>query len=437
MTRLAPPPTGPRSPGHGPLTWLRRLTDELREFPATTALCVLWVVVFGVMVAGSAARGPGGLSAWRVILGPVVGAEDGHRAGDMTIRDLEDGEVWRSLTATFVHFGLVHIGLNLWALYQLGSLVESWYGTGPLLAIYVLTGGGGNLLSGAVRRALPHDPAVHVAGGSTVVMGLVALCAVVGWRSRTRVGEHLRSQMIWALTLTAGVGVGLSVAGFPVIDNWGHACGALVGAAVGLAHRAITRNAGRLPARLAGVFGTLALSASAFALVSDDHNENRLRLQTVAQARQRLASDERLIFGLERVRATYRATVGRRLIVRGTLVPARPPRAYPGPVAAVTGVAVGAAAGSGPPRPDPEQEFAEALLNATLRYLQAMTGELDAGANSDDFRRARRLLNQTLYEPPTLEEVREFDDRLTAILARIRADHESARRQGAVAMARG
>lgn len=422
MTRLAPPPTGPRPPRPTPLTVLRKLTDEFRDFPATTVLCALWVLVFVVMVTG---RGPqaGGRTAMQFVTGPVVGPAEGHRAGDLTIRDLEDGEVWRALTATFVHFGLVHIGLNLWALYQLGGLVESWYGSGPFVAIYVLTGGGGNLLSAALRHALADNPTTRVAGGSTVVMGLVALCAVVGWRARTRMGEHLRSQMIWALALTGGLGVGLAAAGFPVIDNWGHACGALVGAAVGLAHRGITRQAGRLPARLAGVLGTLALSASAFALVSEDRAEGRLRLASAEQARQRLGGDERLIFRLERVRATYRTTVGRRVIRRGALVRSLPPRAYPGPVA--TRPAPPAAAGSVPAPVDPDQEFAAVVLSAALRYLQATTGELDRGANSYDFRRARQILIQTLYEPPTLEEAREFDDRLAAILARVRQDYEA------------
>ena len=88
--------------------------------------------------------------------------------------------------------------MNLFVMYQLGGLVESWYGPWQFLAVYVVIGCGGNLLSALVRHALGSDPRIASGGGSTVVLGLVALCAVVGWRSRTRIGDYLRSQMVWA-----------------------------------------------------------------------------------------------------------------------------------------------------------------------------------------------------------------------------------------------
>ena len=40
-----------------------------------------------------------------------------------------------------------------------------------------------------------------------VVLGLVALCAVVGWRSKTRTGDYLRGQMVGALIFTAFLGL--------------------------------------------------------------------------------------------------------------------------------------------------------------------------------------------------------------------------------------
>ena len=50
-------------------------------------------------------------------------------------------------TATFVHYNLLHIGLNVIGLYALGRIVESWYGTGPLLTIYVLIAALGNTIA--------------------------------------------------------------------------------------------------------------------------------------------------------------------------------------------------------------------------------------------------------------------------------------------------
>ena len=61
-------------------------------------------------------------------------------------------------------------------------------------------------------------------------MGLIGLGAVVGWRSRTARGNDLGWQMVKALGITGLLGIA-----FPrYIDNWGHAGGAIAGAALGL-----------------------------------------------------------------------------------------------------------------------------------------------------------------------------------------------------------
>lgn len=47
------------------------------------------------------------------------------------------GQWWRLLTSTFLHFGLIHIGFNMWALYQAGRLTERLYGRWFYLLIYL------------------------------------------------------------------------------------------------------------------------------------------------------------------------------------------------------------------------------------------------------------------------------------------------------------
>ena len=85
----------------------------------------------------------------------------------------------------------------------------------------------------------PGNPAFQdlpSAGGSVVLVGLVALLAVVGWRSRSRFGDYIRAQMVGFLAFTAILGVMI-----PNIDNFGHAGGAVIGALVGFAHRPMLR----------------------------------------------------------------------------------------------------------------------------------------------------------------------------------------------------
>ena len=68
------------------------------------------------------------------------------------------GEYWRLITSTFVHFSLLHLGLNVLAMYQLGTMAESWFGRPQLIFIYGLTGGGGNLVSALLRYAPARIP---------------------------------------------------------------------------------------------------------------------------------------------------------------------------------------------------------------------------------------------------------------------------------------
>ena len=48
------------------------------------------------------------------------------------------GEWWRLLTSTFVHVGLIHVGLNMWVLWDLGKLVERLAGNVGFLLLYLL-----------------------------------------------------------------------------------------------------------------------------------------------------------------------------------------------------------------------------------------------------------------------------------------------------------
>ena len=166
----------------------------------------------------------------------MLGIGDGHRFGDLALQDLARGEYWRLITSTFIHFSVLHLVLNLIAMYQLGTMVESWYGTPQSIFIYGVTGGGGNLVSVLIRHGIGSNPRIHSGGGSVVIMGLVGLCAVVGLRSRTELGVSMGRLMVFFMVTTAILGAVLP----QFIDNWGHAGGAVVGIALGFAHRGLS-----------------------------------------------------------------------------------------------------------------------------------------------------------------------------------------------------
>lgn len=52
---------------------------------------------------------------------------------------IAEGEYWRLFTALFVHGGLVHLGMNMWAVWGLGAPVERLIGTPRFLVLSLLT----------------------------------------------------------------------------------------------------------------------------------------------------------------------------------------------------------------------------------------------------------------------------------------------------------
>jgi rhomboid protease GluP len=50
------------------------------------------------------------------------------------------GEWWRLFTCTFIHFGIVHLAFNMWALWDSGRLTERLFGNAWFAALYVFAG---------------------------------------------------------------------------------------------------------------------------------------------------------------------------------------------------------------------------------------------------------------------------------------------------------
>jgi rhomboid protease GluP len=96
------------------------------------------------------------------------------------------GEWWRIVSAMFVHVGILHLATNMWCLWNLGLLAEPLMGSAGLLAVYILTGAAGNLLSTFHGWIWPiHDPSSGApffqagAGASGAVFGIAGALIVL------------------------------------------------------------------------------------------------------------------------------------------------------------------------------------------------------------------------------------------------------------------
>lgn len=214
--------------------------DAFREFPGTSFLATSWVVVYLLMLVGQwqgwfprpeanlfEEVGPLGIGA--------VSQQTGQIFGAWNTAEILCGQLWRTILATFVHFGLIHIALNMFGLIQLGQLIEEWYGPRLLFGIVLLIGFLGNGLAALARPLFgeqhPQTLLITSGGGSTVIFGLIGLIAVVGRRSRSRMGQYLYNQMIGLLAFNFIIGLTI-----PQIDNFAHAGGAIAGALIGRLH---------------------------------------------------------------------------------------------------------------------------------------------------------------------------------------------------------
>jgi membrane associated rhomboid family serine protease len=77
------------------------------------------------------------------------------------------GQWWRLLASTYLHFGLLHVAFNMWALYVNGMGAERIFGSVRYLVIYLVAG-----LCDSVASLLWH-PVVNGAGASGAIFGVL------------------------------------------------------------------------------------------------------------------------------------------------------------------------------------------------------------------------------------------------------------------------
>lgn len=96
------------------------------------------------------------------------------RLSDGSIYLSDGGEWWRLVTAGFLHFGIIHLGFNMYLLYMLGQMLEPSIGRTRFALVYVAA-----LVAGSAGSVLLDE---GLAGGASgAVFGLMGLAAVGYW----------------------------------------------------------------------------------------------------------------------------------------------------------------------------------------------------------------------------------------------------------------
>jgi membrane associated rhomboid family serine protease len=165
------------------------------QAPATYVLIGLNVLAFLAEIA----TGSGGLS-----------RASGTVFSDFALQGaaVSEGEWYRLATGAFLHAGLLHIALNLFALFIVGRLLEPGIGTPRYVALYVASMFAGSF--GALALTHPFEPTV---GASGAIFGLFAATAVIArGRGLNAIANELAVLIVINLVFTFSI-PGLSIGG--------------------------------------------------------------------------------------------------------------------------------------------------------------------------------------------------------------------------------
>jgi len=176
-----------------------------------------------------------------VVSAPVVNYTDAQGNVVQTVHGVAGGAYYRLFTAMFLHFGLLHLLVNMFALWVLGRPLEALLGPARFVGLYLVSGLGGN-----VAVYLFGSPTGLSAGASTALFGLFAALFLVLRRLRLNTTGII-------ITLVINIIITFSI---PQISIAGHVGGLVTGAIVGGGLAYAPRGA-RTPVQVAVIVGTL------------------------------------------------------------------------------------------------------------------------------------------------------------------------------------
>jgi rhomboid protease GluP len=140
----------------------------------------------------------------------------GAMSGPLIIK----GQYWRFITPLFLHVGIIHLGFNSYALYQLGTVIETIYGRAKYVALFMLSGISGSIMSFMFTRAVS-------AGASGAIFGLLGSLLYYGRKRPGLFKKGFTANIISIIAINLVIGLT-----YPGIDNYAHIGGLIGGYAV-------------------------------------------------------------------------------------------------------------------------------------------------------------------------------------------------------------
>jgi len=193
-------PVGIRCPDHsGKAQGVEKVTRTVRRahYEGSGALVTRALIAINIIVYLATVATGGGIDSNRgtvyvhgVLFGPSVAS----------------GDYWRLMTSAFMHYGPIHLGMNMLVLWFVGAPLEERMGRGRFLLLYLVSG-----LAGAAGAILV-SPCALTAGASGAIFGLFGAALVLERQGVSIFGSWLYTVIIINLAFTFGAS-GISIGG--------------------------------------------------------------------------------------------------------------------------------------------------------------------------------------------------------------------------------
>ncbi len=137
-------------------------------------------------------------------------------------------DFWRIFTAMFLHFNILHIGLNMLSLFFIGPAIEVFYGKWRYLTIYLLSG-----IAGGIATYFFADPNSLAAGASGAIFGVFGALGVFYFVNRRALGANGNGAITnWVFWLGLNLVFGFTNSSIGIVDHLGGLAAGIVLAAL-------------------------------------------------------------------------------------------------------------------------------------------------------------------------------------------------------------
>ncbi|KXT74844.1 GlpG protein (membrane protein of glp regulon) [Streptococcus sp. DD10] len=184
---------------------MKELFDK--RYPVTSSLLIVSIFIFLIMFLMRGTDYASGQTLYD--FGAMYG---------LAIRTFPN-QLWRLISAIFVHIGFEHLLMNMVTLYFLGRQVEGIFGSKKFLILYLFSGLMGNV------AVFLWTPNVIAAGASTSLYGLFASIIVLRYAVNNPYIQQLGQSYLILFVLNVGFSLMM-----PGISLAGHLGGAIGGA---------------------------------------------------------------------------------------------------------------------------------------------------------------------------------------------------------------